>query len=153
MNGTFKYIAGETVTFYVGDIMLGGATAKSMMTPVDLVNGAVDETNPMVTNMARFLQTLDADTNPENGIIITQEMAAAMVDHMVDFNMGTDAFGHSSDMLAVIKVINMMGSSGTEHMMVSIEDAQTHLGNTMSGMMNGDSGTTTDGSGMMTAAT
>ena len=36
--GTFMYHEGDTIRFYIGDIMLGEAMAKSMMTPVDLVN-------------------------------------------------------------------------------------------------------------------
>jgi len=141
-DGTFMYMAGESVTFYVGDIMLGGGMAQSVMTPVDLVEGAVDESNPMVTNMARFLQTLDNDMNPENGILITQEMADAMIGHMVDFDMDTNAFEHSEEMQSVMDTINMMDSTGTMHTMVPIEEAQNHLANTMTGMgmMTGDAG-------------
>ena len=45
-NGRFNYRTGETISFYVGDILLGSAPAKDTMTPVDLVAGAIDETHP-----------------------------------------------------------------------------------------------------------
>lgn len=139
-DGAFMYMEGESITFYVGDIMLGGAMAQSIMTPVDLVDGAVDETHPMVTNMARFLQTLDVDMDPENGITITEEMSDAMVGHMVNFDMDMNAFEYDPDMMAVMDTINTMDTTGEWHMMVSIEDAQNHLANTIAGMMNGDPG-------------
>lgn len=136
-DGTFMYMEGETITFYIGDIMLGGAMAQSVMTPVDLVEGAADETDPAVTNMARFLQTMDADMNPENGITITGEMAEAMAGHSLDFHMDVDTFEHSEEMQAVMDVINMMDTSGTMHTMVSIEDARDHLSGTMEEFMGG----------------
>jgi len=137
-DGTFMYLAGETVTFYVGDVMLGSATAQPVMTPLELVEGARDEANPIVTNMARFLQTLDMDMDPNNGITITQAMADAMTGHWLDFDMGMDAFENSEEMQSIMQSINMMDSSGAVHQLVSIEDAQDHLANTMGGMM--DSG-------------
>ena len=134
-NGTFKYMAGESITFHVGDLMLGKAMAKAKMTPVDLVAGAMDETHPMVTNMARFLQTMDADMDPENGITITEEMADAMLGHKIDFDMDMDKFEYDPDVQDAMNAMNMMDSS--RRMMVSIEGAREHLGNTMKGMMTG----------------
>ena len=69
--GTFAYDAGEgTVRFFIGDIVLGEGAAHATMTPVSLVAGAEDETDPTVTNIARFLLTLDDDADPANGILI-----------------------------------------------------------------------------------
>ena len=64
-NGTFIYTPGETLTFSVGGVVLGtlpdGAT---VITPSDF--GAAAE-----INIARFLQTLDADGDPSNVIDLT----------------------------------------------------------------------------------
>ena len=62
-SGTFKYKAGDTIEFYVGDILIGSAPAEPIMTPVTLVIGAVDETHSVVINIAAFLQSLDSDGN------------------------------------------------------------------------------------------
>jgi penicillin amidase len=71
-NGKFYYCTGELVSFYVGDIQLGkSAVAKSFMTPKDLV--PMDENS--VENkllIARFLQSLDSNNNPEDGITIDE---------------------------------------------------------------------------------
>lgn len=147
-NGTFMYHQGETVSFHLGDIDLGEAPAKSMMTPVDLVEGAVDETHPMVTNMARLLQTMDADMDLENGITITNEMTEAMLGHMVDFNVDPDEFETRPDVVAFMETMNNLGFSGGFRMMVSPADAQAHLSITMADMMAGQGGMGS-GNGMM----
>ncbi len=134
-DGTFMYMEGETVMFHVGDIVLGEAHAQSMMTPIDLVNGAMDETHPMVINMARFIQTLDEDMDPENGITITEEMRTAMIGHMIDFNMDPDLFEYDPDVQMFMHTLNGMHSSGSMRMMVSAENAKWHLHITIMGMM------------------
>jgi hypothetical protein len=68
-SGTFSYTAGSTITFWVNDISLPSVTASSMITPVDLA-GASSEDDTQVVYMARFLQAIDADGNPDNGITI-----------------------------------------------------------------------------------
>ena len=68
-SGTFSYTAGSTITFWVNDISLPSVTASSMITPVDLA-GASSEDDTKVVYMARFLQAIDADGNPDNGITI-----------------------------------------------------------------------------------
>ena len=68
-SGTFSYSAGSTITFWINDISLPSVTASSMITPVDLA-GASSEDDTKVVYMARFLQAIDADGNPDNGITI-----------------------------------------------------------------------------------
>jgi len=59
-NGEFRYEAGNTVRFFIGDIALGeAAPGKALMSPLDLVPGGTLDT-PAVINIARLLQTLDA---------------------------------------------------------------------------------------------
>lgn len=66
-NGEFRYEVGNTVRFYIGDIPLGRAVrGKALITPLDLVaSGTAD--SPAVLNIARFLQSLDA--NPDDAVI------------------------------------------------------------------------------------
>jgi len=77
-DGTFQYRAGETVTFSVGEILLGSTTGKPIVTPVDLVRGAKSSANLKSVNICRFLQTLDIDFNHANGIEITPEIRALL---------------------------------------------------------------------------
>jgi len=58
--GEFRYEAGNTIRFFIGDINLGeAAKGNSVITPLDLVpNGTID--TPAVINIARLLQSLDS---------------------------------------------------------------------------------------------
>ncbi len=59
-HGEFLYEEGASISFYLGDIPLGGAVAgRQFITPLDLVEaGSTDHL--AVINMVRLLQSLDA---------------------------------------------------------------------------------------------
>ena len=69
-DGTFNYVAGRDITFKVGGLTLGTAAGSAVMTPIDLVAGG-SSSLPAVQNMARLLMMLDADGDPDNGIVIS----------------------------------------------------------------------------------
>lgn len=78
-DGSFQYEEGKPVTFKIGSLVLGSLTVtNSRVFPVDLVNGATDETDVKVSLMAQILQTLDSDGNPSNGITITDKTRKAI---------------------------------------------------------------------------
>ena len=107
-NGTFKYHVGETVTFMIGDLMLGSAPGSDIMTPIDLVPGAVDETDPTVTNICRLLQSLDWDGDLTNGIMITDTMRSEISGRMIDFTKDVSTF-NDYDVQAFLDTMNMLG--------------------------------------------
>lgn len=61
-NGEFKYIAGETIEFKLGNLSLGSVSADSLITPYTLA-GDTDISNPSnkAINIALLLQNFDAD--------------------------------------------------------------------------------------------
>ncbi|VAW81067.1 hypothetical protein MNBD_GAMMA14-392 [hydrothermal vent metagenome] len=124
-DGTFSYKAGETVQFFVGDILIGSATGKSIVTPVDLVTGAVDETNPQVTNIVRFLQTIDADGNPANGIDITTVANNAGNGQNMDFTLAQGVFDTDGNIQTL--VASMTTANGAGRPLISIADAQNNF--------------------------
>ena len=91
-NGSFNYYEGDTVTFNIGGIVIGSATAEPVITPVDLVDGAADETDSTVTNIAKLLQTLDDNDNPEDGISITDAVRTSAVEMSIDFSLSVAQF-------------------------------------------------------------
>src|SRR5690554_6852578 len=76
-DGTFRYRDGETVTFHLGELQLGSATAAEQLSPLDLVDGA-EITDSRVTNMLVLLQSLDEDRALNNGIQISAAIADAV---------------------------------------------------------------------------
>jgi hypothetical protein len=91
-NGFFRYEQGERVQFLVGNVSLGEAAGKPLLTPLDLVPGAKDESDPVVTNICRFLHGLDEDGDPENGITIPESAQTEAIEGSVNFNQSIRAF-------------------------------------------------------------
>ena len=121
-NGEFTYLAGEQVSFSVGDIIIGQAAGASVVTPVDLVAGAIDETNLVVTHIAQFLQTLDDDGNPDNGINIPTAVSTLASGDFINFESAAFTV-ETSDLIAEYTAST---SAGLREL-VSENAAQAHL--------------------------
>ncbi len=141
-NGTFQYLSGETIRFYIGDILIVEASASDIMTPVSLVPGAVDEMDQTVTNIARFLQTLDDDGDPSNGIKISNSVFTAASGQTLDFSVDDATFTTNAQAL----IDTLMPANPP--MLVSSADAQATLLATLIDILsNGSGGGTGGGSG------
>src|SRR3569623_332850 len=115
-NGTFAYQAGETVSFFVGDILIGRAPGAATVTPFTLAGttpplsllettrairavnlksqagsdrGAPEE---VAANIAAFLQTLDQDGNPSNGQQIPAQIDTLATGVAIDFGLPSSEF-------------------------------------------------------------
>jgi len=102
--GEFNYVPGETITFSIGDVILGSALALPVMTPLNLVTGATDASHPVVNNIVRLLLTLDVDGNPENGIEISVEVNDAAVGQFIDFK--ADNFEADGGLVGLLRGFN-----------------------------------------------
>lgn len=90
--GTFEYRPGESVSFAVGGIRLGSAAGQELITPVELVPDA-DPADAAVVNIARLLQSLDADGNLVNGIQISAEIDQAVAEYVQQHRLEELDFG------------------------------------------------------------
>ena len=101
-SGAFKYNAGETIQFSIGNLLLGApVSAVAEMTPVDLIPGVVVPTTASklknlldqsgkkpgypaalafnkLHNAVTFLQALDSDKDASNGITIAAGIGALL---------------------------------------------------------------------------
>jgi len=68
-NGEFTCNENDTVTFSINGYVIGSATAQAIISPKTLQPN--DDT--VMTNIAQLLQTLDSDSNPDNGITLDVE--------------------------------------------------------------------------------
>jgi len=84
-NGTFTYAEGESVTFSIGDIELPAVVGADVVTPLTVFS-TDDLLDLRVMNLARLLQTLDTDANPDNGIDLAEDANASATGLSVDFN-------------------------------------------------------------------
>ena len=145
VNGTFIYreqelevgketiTIGEIITFLVGDIVLGLGIANEIVTPVDLVDEAVEELspeqNPTVTNISRFLMSLDVDGDPDNGISISQKIRDACRGRSINFNQSVADFETDPEVVSLFVTLNGLGvfSDIGERKLCPVLDSRTHL--------------------------
>lgn len=135
-QGRFNYRAGETVRFYVGDVFIGEAKGQAVITPVELVSGAVDENNDQVINIAIFLQSIDDDGNEANGIRITAAANDEAAGRMVDFMQTASAFDADGSIQTLIG--SMIASNGAAHALVSRDQARSALRGNLLGLLVGE---------------
>jgi YD repeat-containing protein len=96
-QGRFFYESDETVSFWVGGTLLGEAPAQPVLTPFELVQGAeiVTGTGPIqraletdsfrrVLAIEMFLESLDLDGEPRNGIEIPTAVSERLEDIEID---------------------------------------------------------------------
>ncbi|HEY0938275.1 MAG TPA: CocE/NonD family hydrolase [Trebonia sp.] len=88
-DGAFQYRDGEVVTFSVGAVLVGAARGAERLTVADIVARADGQlaklADPGLTNIARFLQTLDTGGNPDNGVTLAPEIHELVGDRAIDF--------------------------------------------------------------------
>ncbi len=135
-QGRFNYRAGETVRFYVGDVFIGEAKGQAVITPVELVSGAVDENNDQVINIAIFLQSIDDDSNEANGIRITAAASDEAAGRTVDFMQTASAFDADGSIQTLIG--SMIASNGAAHALVSRDQARSALRGNLLGLLVGE---------------
>lgn len=93
-QGRFSYQAGETLTFSIGNLVLGSAAGAATLTPLSITGGATSASDPLVANKLILLQTLDADGDLNNGIQITEAIRSAVSAQAaaINFDQGSTAF-------------------------------------------------------------
>lgn len=122
-RGEFNYRPGEMVTFFIGDLEFPPIPAKALVTPLDMAQ-SLDPASPIAINIARLLQSLDADGNPANGIDLTPVPANFATP--LDFALTPEQFAASP---AVVELVANSGSVNT--VVISLQQALDHLRETL----------------------
>jgi hypothetical protein len=91
-RGSYKYNHGDKVEFKLGSMILGKVKGAPIVTPIEL---AADNGNRL-QNILVLLQSLDMDGNPENGISIPADAAAAVSSLNLDGDVA--AFAASAEL-------------------------------------------------------
>ena len=130
-QGMFYYQDGEQITFSIGGVVLGSTLAKGIITPDDLYNSSQPNFSTEAINISRFLLSLDEDLNPNNGILIPQGVTDALKDIHVDFS--NPDLDNDAGVIEMFEILNGSGIYPEEETrgLVSSEDAQIHLENTV----------------------
>lgn len=78
-KGEYKYFADGKTVFYIGSIKIASVISPEAITPISLLFNTETESK----NVARFLQTIDSDLNPDNGIQIASYIDANSQSKMI----------------------------------------------------------------------
>lgn len=147
-NGEFQYREGETVTFSLGKTVLGSAKGSSRISPFDLLllpppaagdlskeifemlfdNGVTAFEHGV--NILIFLQSLDADNNPDNGIDIPPAVADffLLIFEAVLFDQNNEDFAAAFFVLFFQLVSEgLLENRGNDPQPVDYKDAITHF--------------------------
>jgi hypothetical protein len=141
-DGTFEYIDGETVEFFLGEVSIGSATGNTTMTPNTLA-ATTDVDNQTVVNLIKFLQTADSDGDHTNGIQVKssiKEKSNLGNTTVINFSQPVSSFESDSNVVKFVQDFQLTRLVDTETAKSNYKDA---LGTTTGGTTTG--GTTTGG--------
>jgi len=120
IHGEFKYLAGESITFSIGELKFPAVKAAGVITPMTLA-GHPSIYNQSATNIGMLLQSLDEDGVLAGGITIPAGAVDA-VPQTLDFNVPTAEFVINAD------VINLVANAGSfRTSLITASNAQSHM--------------------------
>jgi len=119
VNGQFDYIDGETVTFSIGDISFSSSVPSTgIVTPLTVFK-TTSTSDLAVLNLARLLQSLDADRDNSNGIAISEATHVLATSFQnLDFDVSSADFD--------VAIAGLLTNEGITAL-VSDADAKEHL--------------------------
>jgi len=123
-EGKFKYVEGETIEFYLGDLLLGSAKAKKLMTPYTL-SGDTNIQNPsfQTLNIAMLLQNFDA--NRSNSTLLDISRLKEYKFTNIDLTLNNSAMESSiNTLLSTASFWRFIDSNNT---LIQTQGSQTHL--------------------------
>jgi len=136
-DGTFFYEKGSTVAFRIGGVEIGHAPATFIMTPIDLVGHGLDEGDSVVTNIVRFLVTLDDDGDSfSNAITIPESIHRRAEGESLNFDQSIAAFENDPAVQRIVTELTSVTTAGVRDL-VPVSLAQVHLQLTLRTILSG----------------
>ncbi|MFX0082667.1 MAG: carboxylesterase/lipase family protein [Candidatus Hodarchaeota archaeon] len=108
IKGQFRYIAGESVVFSIGKLIIGETVGKERISLIDIVSGAENSSDQRIINLCILLQTLDEDGNIKNGIRISGKIATIVSGYsgQLNFNQPPEQFRSDPVLKSLIGKLN-----------------------------------------------
>ncbi|MBU8871726.1 MAG: hypothetical protein KOO60_12740, partial [Gemmatimonadales bacterium] len=128
-DAKFDYFPGEVVDIALGSFHLGSTVADHKISPLDIFPTMDTEDSPVI-NMARLLQSLDVDGEPQGGILIIPEVVTCFEQAMGYYELTNIDFTDDVQIENIIgKTIEFAGQLEIPVFLVmqSAEDAKAHL--------------------------
>ncbi|MGZ8556399.1 MAG: hypothetical protein ACXWVX_08480, partial [Sulfuricurvum sp.] len=112
-NGTYKYVAGEQIEFFLGNLSLGKVTASALTTPYTMA-GDTNISNPSdkAKNIAMLLQNFDANRSDSALLDVSN-----LKDHnFSDVNLSVTTAAMETKIAALLTTLNT--ASTTTHTLI-----------------------------------
>jgi len=126
-DGRYNYRPGDTVTFSIGNLVLGTVPGQGVVTPMTVANALVASTNTdpgtVAVNLLVLLQSLDSNGNPDDGITFTPAIRDAVASNSIDLTASESAFTAALSTF----VSSVSGASGVSLTPVDRTDAVNHF--------------------------
>jgi hypothetical protein len=137
VDAKFDFFPGESAELSLNSVVLGSAVCDQQISPLD-VFGNSDTGDVRVANLARLLQSLDIDGEPQGGIEITAPVREALEQSLDYWGLREIDFADSDEVENVIaRTIEIAAALDPpiELVSVSAEDAVAHLERTVHNTM------------------
>jgi VCBS repeat-containing protein len=94
-DGSFSFIDGDEITFNVGGVTLGTATAEDVASGQTFLQDIADVertdlNDEYLENMATFLQSIDENSDAYDGIVVTEEIREALAEVDIDLRTASE---------------------------------------------------------------
>jgi hypothetical protein len=116
INGRFKYLKGEEVTFYIYGTEMGTTTAASVNTPFDL--NSKGNLATYAVNIIRLINSLDVDANPVNGI----QLPKINFNNKINFDQSPDDFSVDPSVVALLAAAGNRSLASASEALVQFEN-------------------------------
>ena len=101
-NGSFSYKAGNSVSFFIGDVLLGKVPGAAKVPTAALVGSAKNA--DALSNLNRFLQAMDSDVNAQNGIQINNTAHTFGKGLAVNFDAAMTSFQVQTNLVKLLSL-------------------------------------------------
>lgn len=126
-QGRYEYNEGDTVTFSIGELVLGTVPAQGVVTPMTVAEALAEDTDldaeTVAVNLLMLLQSLDSNGDPEDGITFTAAIREALGADAIDLASSVEAFSAALTSL----VANVAAAADVELKQVSADEAIAHF--------------------------
>jgi hypothetical protein len=146
LNGGFKYVPGEDITFSYGGVDLGTAPATDLMTPWDLVKqDDLELAEQALINMLRLIQSLDQNEDHSDGVQLFDLSDIIINVSNINFNQGILAFEQDYNLrIYLTNILNSIILIDIQEAIRNFEDSLEEFEITIPIIINPD----TDGDGV-----
>ena len=137
-EGLFNYQDGDDITFKVGGVVLGTATAEDVISGRTFLQDIADVersnlSDDYLQNMAVFLQSLDQNHDASDGIVISEAVRDALGDMELDLRTATEVeVQQVVESVGGIYVDEQQAMEHVQEMLIEygeleVEDFDTHI--------------------------